>query len=200
MLANVLFWSVFATILAAIEVESEGKYGWAEKMPTWYRYTGLIAGLYGKLFSGKPLTGYHSFMFILPVMIFHAHFFNGVTWSIEGELHTWALYFGWCVLWDYLWFVLNPAYRGHFQREAIWWHAKNPWVFGWFPIDYLFGVLFSILLAGAAAFRAGRADLFYDHLCLLGGWCAYTVLLYLLAPLYHRWYYAMRERDERRNN
>ncbi len=196
-LATVLFWSVFATVLACIEIESEGKHGWAHKAPTWYRTTGFWARVYGLVMGGKPLTGYHAFMFFLPVLIFHAHFFMGVPWSTEAECRAWALYFVWCPLWDYYWFVLNPHYAGQFRRESIWWHAKSPWVGGLFPLDYVSGLAASLACAGIGAWFAGSAEPFYGHLRLLLGFGLYTVLLHLAAPTYRYWYALMRLRDDR---
>jgi hypothetical protein len=78
LIGKILFWMLFATVVACIEIESEGRFGWAEKAPTWFRTTGIVAKLYGMLMGKKPLTGYHSFMFFFPVLLFHAHFFMGV--------------------------------------------------------------------------------------------------------------------------
>jgi len=197
LIAKVLFWSLFATVVAAIEIESEGKFGWAHKAPTWYRTTGFWARAYGLLMGGKPLTGYHAFMFFLPVLIFHAGFFQGAAWSFEAELMAWAMYFAWCPLWDYYWFVLNPHYAGQFRKECIWWHAKSPWVFGLFPLDYLVGLAVSLACAGGAAWVAGSAELFIGHLWLLAGFGLYTVLLHLAAPYYRFWYWRMRLTDDR---
>lgn len=189
-LANALFWSFFAAVIACVEIEAEGKRGWAEKMPTWYRTTGFWAALYGKLLGGKPLTGYHLFMFFFPILLFHAHFLMGVPWSGKGELVAWALYFAWCPLWDYYWFVLNPHYEGKFRKTDVWWHAKSRWIFGLFPADYLAGALVSLGFAAlAGAFAA--------HLALLLCFGVCTCLLHLAAPAYHRWYCRMRLRDDR---
>jgi len=197
LIAKVLFWSLFATVLACIEIESEGKYGWAHHAPTWYLTTGFWAKLYGRLLGGKPLTGYHAFMFFLPVLIFHAGFFLGAPWSPAAELLTWALYFVWCPLWDYYWFVLNPHYAGKFKKECIWWHATSPWVFGLFPADYPVGLAVSLGFAAAAAWFAGSIAPFIGHLELVAGFAAFTVLLHLAAPAYHRWYLRMRTADDR---
>jgi len=62
-----LFWFFLAAVFAAIEIEIEGKHGWAEKTSTWFRTQGVPAKLYGLLMGGKPLTGYHMFMFFLPL-------------------------------------------------------------------------------------------------------------------------------------
>lgn len=197
MITSALFWFVLAIVFACIEIESEGRWGWAEKAPTWFRTGGIAGKLYGALMGGKPLTGYHLFMFFLPVLMFHIPFFSGVKWTLGGECMTWAMYFAWCPLWDYLWFVLNPAYgvRG-FRKDKVWWHAKSPWVFGLFPADYLIGWVISVAFAfGAQCF--GRQRAFADHALLLISFLVLTGITIAAAPLYHRWYRAMRRRDDR---
>jgi hypothetical protein len=198
LIAKVVFWTLFAVIIACIEIEAEGKHGWAEKMPTWYRTTGFWAVLYGRLMGGKPLTGYHTFMFFFPALLFHAHFFMGVSWSATEELKAWAMYFVWCPLWDYYWFVLNPHYKGKFKKDGVWWHAKSYWVLGLFPIDYLIGLIVSLGFAEGAALVGGSQALLIGHLKLLGGFVIATVALHLLiAPAYRRWYLRMRLTDDR---
>lgn len=196
MTATFLF--AMAMVLAAIEIEAEGKYGWAERMPTWYRTTGAIAKIYGRLMGGKPLTGYHTFMFFFPVMIFHYPFFAGTAWTLEAELKTFAIFFVWSALWDFLWFVLNPTYTIHrFSKSHVWWHAKSVWVFGRFPIDYLNAVAISYLLVGGIAYLNHTAEPLIEHTVMLGimGWWLATTIAG--APLYHRWYENMRARDDR---
>lgn len=192
-----LFWCAFATLVACIEIEAEGKHGWAERMPTWYRTTGFVAQVYGRLMGGKPLTGYHSFMFFLPTFIFHAHFFMGVEWSGQKELEAWAMYFAWCPAWDFYWFVLNPHYSGKFKRSRVWWHNKSHWIGDLFPADYFVGVLISIVLAAGASWVAKSGEPIVKHVELLAGFATYTIALRLAAPWYHRWYLRMRERDDR---
>jgi len=197
LIGSVLFWSLFAVIIACVEIEAEGKHGWAEKMPTWYRTTGFWAVLYGRLMGGKPLTGYHTFMFFFPALLFHAHFFMGVPWSGAQELKAWAMYFAWCPLWDYFWFVLNPHYTGKFRKDFVWWHAKSPWIFGLFPADYAIALVLSLGFAAAASSAAGSWLIFVDHLALVQGYGLMTILLHLAAPAYHRWYHRMRLRNDR---
>lgn len=192
-----LFWCIFATTLACMEIESEGKYGWAEKMPTWFRTTGFVARGYGLFMGGKPLTGYHLFAFILPVLLFHGHFAMGMPWSPAAEFKAWAMYFGVCPMWDYHWFVLNPAYKGKFTRRDVWWHNKSIWVFGLFPMDYLVGYLMSFLCIGEAAWLLNDQNVVMNHGLIVIGFGLYTVGLHLAAPRYHRWYYSMRKRDDR---
>jgi len=199
LIGSILFWFLFAFLLAAVEVEAEGKYGWAEKMPTWYRTRGLAGRLYGLVMGGKPLTGYHLFMFFLPLVAVHAGFFLGVRWSLSGELVVLARYFALAVLWDGLWFVLNPAYGiARFRRERVWWHAKSHWVFGRFPIDYLVGWAISLGLA-LAANKLGAPGAFQEQALLLAGLLLLTFVVIAFAPHYHWWHANMRSRDDRQD-
>lgn len=198
MFGTALFWFCVCVCLACIEIESEGKWGWAEKAPTWYRTTGPVARAYGLLMGGRPLTGYHAFMFALPLLILHVPFVSGVAWSAAEELHAASLYFIVGALWDYLWFVLNPHYgpRG-FKKTTVWWHAKSAWVFGLFPADYLYATMISAASAYAAARAGGDMSRFTAHLAILGCLLGFTLITIVVAPLYHRWYRAMRLRDDR---
>lgn len=198
MFGTALFWFLLCVCLACIEIESEGKWGWAEKAPTWYRTTGPVAKVYGLLMGGKPLTGYHAFMFAFPLFILHVPYVSGVAWSAAEELRTAALYFVIGALWDYLWFVLNPHYgpRG-FKKTTVWWHAKSKWVFGLFPADYLFAAVISVAMAFASAQVSGDHGRFTDHLALLAYLLGFTSIAIVLSPLYHRWYAAMRMTDDR---
>ena len=98
----------------------------------------------------RPLTGYHVFAFAIPLLILHLPFTMGVDWTLAGELTTLATYFVLAVVWDYLWFVLNPAYTvRRFERGRVWWFSV-PWIWR-FPLDYYLGVLLSVALAALAA-------------------------------------------------
>ena len=194
-----LFWFLVAIVFAAIEIEIEGKHGWAEKTSTWFRTQGIAARLYGLVMGGKPLTGYHLFMFFLPLLMFHAHFVMGVPWSPKAELMVFALYFVWMPTWDFLWFVLNPYYGvKKFKKETVWWHAKSHWLFNITPLDYFFGWGLSVVLAGVAAWFVPDASLLFNHLYLMVWFFVFTVLTIPLgAPLYKRWHAKMRRRDDR---
>ncbi len=194
-----IFWFVLAFVIAALEVEAEGKYGWAERMPTWYRTRGLVGRTYGVLMGGKPLTGYHTFTFFFPLLLLHCPFVSGVSWSLSAELMVLSLYFAWTVLWDYLWFVLNPNYtwRG-FRKDRVWWHAQSPWLFGVMPLDYLIGWGLAVALAFAASLAPGATQsLFTDRMIMLGLFLVGTALTIALSPLYHAWHAYMRRRDDR---
>jgi hypothetical protein len=177
--------------LAGIELEIEGAYGWAERLPTWFRKSGLVDRIYGPAMGHRPLTGYHVYAFTIPLLLLHLPFVMGVDWTLAGELRALATYFALAVFWDYLWFVLNPAYTvRRFERGRVWWF-EVPWLWR-FPRDYYTGIGLSIVLAALAGWAAGDAEPFRRHLWMLAGLVVLTGLVVLAAPLYHRWYRHMR--------
>ncbi|PWB38552.1 MAG: hypothetical protein C3F02_03450 [Parcubacteria group bacterium] len=193
MFANALFWFVMAFVFAAIEVESEGKYGWAEKAPTWYRTTGRVARVYGFFMNGKPLTGYHCFMFFLPVLIFHTGFVLGAPWSWAAEMRILALLAAWCSVWDYLWFIINPAYGIEgFHRENVWWYARSRWLFNRLPVDYLVNWVLSIILAAL-----GGLSCLYQHLVTLLYFLFMIMVLICVVSPFRFWRVWMLMRDDR---
>ena len=194
-----LFWFFLAMVFAGIEVEIEGKHGWAEKTSTWFRTTGIVAKVYGLVMSGRPLTGYHLLMFFLPILMFHSHFVMGASWTLQAELLALALYFVWMPTWDFLWFVLNPYYGvKKFKKETVWWHARSRWLFNLTPLDYVFGWGLSALLAGIAAWLAREQTLFVGHLWLMGWFALFTgITIVFVGPAYRRWHQYMRRRDDR---
>ena len=142
--------------------------GWAERLPTWYMKRGLTGRVYGVVMGQRPLTGYHVFAFTIPMLVLHLPYVMGVDWTLAGELRTVAIYFVVAVVWDYLWFVLNPAYT--VQRFR----------------------LLSIGLAGLAALADDSGEPLRRHLWMLLGLAILDAITVLLAPLYHRWYRHMR--------
>ena len=194
----IIVFYLWAFFLAGVEIEIEGGRGWAERLPTWWRRRGPIARVYGMFMAGRPLTGFHVFQLPLPLIVLQLPFLFGLHWTVGRELRTIAaaLFLG--VAYDFLWFVLNPAYtvRG-FRRGKIWWFS-GPWL-GPFPIDYYLGIGVSIVVAALGWLVDGEPGLLTGHLWLVGGMIALTALTIPFAPLYHRWYASMR-RGERRDD
>jgi hypothetical protein len=187
---TLLLW-FWALGLAGIEIEIEGGYGWAERLPTWYRKRARPYRVFGAFMGHRPLTGYHVFAFTIPLLLLHLPFVAGVDWTLEDELIAIATYFVLAVVWDYLWFVLNPAYTIHrFGRGRVWWF-EVPWIWR-FPLDYYTGIGLSLVLAALAIWPAGDAEPLRRHLWFLAGLAVLTALAVLAAPLYHRWYRHMR--------
>ena len=190
-LARSLLLFAWAFGLGGVEVEIEGGHGWAERMPTWFLKRGRLGAVYGMVMGHRPLTGYHVYVFIMPLIILNLPFGYGVPWSLAGELMVFATFFALAVVWDYTWFVLNPAYTvRRFQKGNVWWF-EQPWIWR-FPLDYYMGIGLSIILAVLASWRAGSRHLLYTHLWMLAVMAVLIAVMVLLAPFYHRWYRHMR--------
>ena len=163
----VLLW-LWCFGLACIEIEIEGGYGWAQRLPTWWLGTGLVGKVYGFVMGHRPLTGYHVFAFTIPIVILHLPYAMGVDWTLGGELRTIGTFFALAVFWDYMWFVFNPAYTvARFKKGNVWWF-EVPWIWR-FPLDYYTGLGLSIVLAGLAGVADGEAETLYRHLWMLAG-------------------------------
>lgn len=142
-----VYLSVIAITLAILEVQIEGEYGWAEKLPCWRpNPSSFIAKSYAKVMGDKELTGYHIAMFISVLIILHFPFFVGVSWNLTRELEVFSSYFLLAVCWDFLWFVWNPAYGlKKFKPEFIKWHKH--WIKKKVPADYPIGLAVSLSIA-----------------------------------------------------
>ncbi|MES1205723.1 MAG: hypothetical protein ABUS79_07270 [Pseudomonadota bacterium] len=192
------FLFVLAALFAAVEIEIEGPHGWAERLPTWFRVTPVYARLYRLFMRGKPLTGYHLVMFVLPLWSFHIGFIAGVPWTWAAEATTLSAYVLWVAIWDFLWFVFNPRFGWRrFRRNEVWWHGGT-WI-GRFPVDYYNAVAVSFGLAAAGRLATGNWTVLVSHAVLTAGLLLLTAVSGLFAPAYMRWYAHMRRpgADER---
>jgi hypothetical protein len=198
LVARVLFLFGYALLFAAVEIEIEGPHGWAERLPTWFRITTPTARFYGLFMRGKPLTGYHAVMFVLPLWSFHIGFVGGVAWSWAAEAATLAAYMVWVVTWDLLWFLLNPPFGWRrFRKGEVWWHGRT-WI-GRFPIDYWAAIAMSLAFAASARLTTGDLAVLGRQIALVAGFAALTLLCAAGAPAYMRWHAHMRRpgADER---
>lgn len=197
------FLFVLAVLYAIFEIEAEGKYGWGEKFPTWYRTRGFAAKLY-KFFTNKPLTGYHSALFFVPILTFLWPMVYTATGSWESALDAFSLYFCWVVVWDFCWFVLNPYYGvKRFRKSYVWWFSQEPWIGGRVPFGYISAWAMSLVLAAGTGWLAGdtreaATDGVTDRLQMMGWFLAGLVILHLVvAPAFRRYYIRMRRHDDR---
>ncbi len=135
MLALLIFMVFLAFILALLEIQIEGKDGWAAKLPGWRIDKGWIMNLTG----GRPLTGYHIYMAVFLISVIHLPlFFISWGWRLESLLL--GFYVGMVFLEDFFWFVLNPHYGiKNFRKGKIWWHKT--W---WGPVPALYCFLAAI--------------------------------------------------------
>src|SRR3990167_11242506 len=94
-----LVMSILALITAKLEINIEGKYGWAEKLPTW-RIKNNLTDL---LLDGKPFTGYHLWLFSLVLFLLHVPFLVYIPWGLRTETQILGGFCLFMVLEDYLW-------------------------------------------------------------------------------------------------
>ena len=135
------FLPFIAYCLAKLEINIEGKHGWAENLPTWRRKYKAMNLFWGK----SPLTGYHLWLFASIFVFFHFPFFLAGEWSPAWELRITSLYFFFWIIEDFLWFILNPHFGiSKFNKENIPWH---PHWYGPMPMSYYRFFIGGILLA-----------------------------------------------------
>ena len=125
---------LFAVSAAAalLEIQIEGKQGWAAELPTWRIENALTRRLMG----ARGVTGYHVYAHLFVLLLTHAAFaLRLAPFSWNAELRVLAFVVLFWVLEDFLWFVFNPAYGlSGFTKERIPWHAQTWW--GFMPRDY----------------------------------------------------------------
>jgi hypothetical protein len=145
MIEHIIYTIIFAIIFSLLEIQVEGKAGWARHLPTF-----RINVFFNKLLGGKPLTGYHIYMIILFIAIFHAMLHEDMLcWNKEFQIFGLLSWF--FVLEDVLWFILNPHYTlKKFKKEYIEWHKR--WVFK-LPATYWWG-----MIIGTALLILGRRN------------------------------------------
>ena len=98
---------LLAYFFANVEIQIEGSAGWAANLPTWRIEHHWLLDLF---WGGRPMTGYHAWVFPFVALFFHLPaVFNG-RWSWRIEARTIACIMVFWLTEDFLWFVLNPAY------------------------------------------------------------------------------------------
>jgi hypothetical protein len=118
-----------------------------------------------------------------------------VSFPLEARLF--AAYLVFNVIWDFLWFVLNPHFGWQrFRKGGVWWHNQR-WV-GRFPIDYWNGFALSFGIAALPGL-GGDWSVLSRHTVYVIGMVVLTAVTSLFAPAYQRWYAHMRRpgSDER---
>jgi hypothetical protein len=133
LLLRLLVFDILAAfVLAKLEINIEGKNGWASNLPTW-----KIQNKFTKLFWGEqPYTGYHFWILITTLTLFHLPFFIFPSlWSLSLETLILGNYLIGVLIEDVLWFALNPHYGlRKFNKTDAHWH--DAWV-GPVPLLYL---------------------------------------------------------------
>lgn len=152
--ALLLLWvSILAIFFAMVEIQIEGGQGWAAGLPTWrIEQHWLLDWFWG----GRPMTGYHAWVFPFMLLVFHLPLamLGRFSWRLEARCLGSTMLF-W-VIEDGFWFALNPAYGlAALTPERVAWHKR--WWLGWPSDYYLFG-LTGLLLIGFS-YRLHRTGL-----------------------------------------
>jgi hypothetical protein len=137
----VLFVALLGFFFAMVEIQIEGAAGWAGNLPTWRIERHWLLDVF---WSGRPLTGYHLWVFSFMALVFHLPVAIGGQWSKKLEARILATLMIFWIMEDFLWFVLNPAYgAGRFFRGEIEWHKHI--ILG-LPHDYWIFLILGALL------------------------------------------------------
>ena len=126
--------SLLAFFFANVEIQIEGADGWAASLPVTFRIEDHW--LLDLFWGGRPLTGYHAWVFSFMALTFHLPIVFSWRWTPKLEARVLGTL---CVFWiveDALWFVLNPAYGwSKLTPEHVPWHLH--WFLGIVPTDYV---------------------------------------------------------------
>lgn len=124
---------LIALVMALFEIQVEGAHGWAADLPTWRANVHLpILGFWWNS-KGKPLTGYHIYLWILTFLLPHFVFLYN-KWTFKKELSLISFYAFFSTFEGLLWFIINPAWGWHNFRYGIPWY-KEAWILG-LPGEY----------------------------------------------------------------
>jgi hypothetical protein len=125
---------VMAFFFANAEVHIEGEAGWAANLPTWRIESHWLLDLF---WGGRPMTGYHAWVFSFMALAFFAPlaFLGRWRWA-DASLALAGLIVFW-IAEDWLWFIVNPAWGwSRFDPGFVTWHRH--WLAG-LPVDYWLG-------------------------------------------------------------
>jgi hypothetical protein len=138
---------LLAFVFAKVEVQIEGPHGWAAQLPTWRIEKHPLLNVF---WGGRPLTGYHAWVFLFMALLFHLPLVLDGPFTLAREariLGSLALFW---IAEDFLWFVINPAYGlRRFRKGQIEWHRH--WL-GPVPVDY---AVYLVVGAGLLAWSYG---------------------------------------------
>jgi hypothetical protein len=128
-------------LFALLEIQIEGRYGWAENLPTW-----RIENKWTRTFYRKPITGYHLYAQGFILLMAHAPFgLNMVPWNFHYELRILAFVVLFWILEDFFWFICNRDYGfKNFNPQCISWHRDSWWWVA--PREYWLGTPLGIVL------------------------------------------------------
>jgi len=129
--------ALLSFVFAKVEIHIEGDAGWAANLPTWRIEQHWLLDIF---WGGRPMTGYHAWMFSFIAFVFHLPVFMSGQWTLKLEARILGCLMAFWIIEDFLWFVLNPAFGlAKFRPEHVPWHKY--WLF-FVPVDY---IVFSVV-------------------------------------------------------
>jgi hypothetical protein len=179
-IGKALFFFAWSLLLAQLEIQIEGRHGWAESLPAWKFDRPWIL----RLTNGRPMTGYHFFMVASLLLALHLPLlYVGFSWKIEAELL--SFFFLMTVFWDFMWFICNPAFGlARFRKGGVWWMKSWIWRV---PTEYAVGTAgsFGCYVAPAAMglLSGNIRGLSLQWLTLLGAFAVMTTLVAIVAAV-----------------
>jgi hypothetical protein len=133
MIADWLFVMGCAVWMAAVEVQIEGGYGWSAKTETW-----RVRNPIRKFVNWPYITGYHLSVWMLTLVLFHLPFLFEQVLNFKNWLQIIELWWGFWVMTDFWWFVLNPLWgiKKFFTIDIPW----HPGKLLYLPRNYWIGI------------------------------------------------------------
>jgi hypothetical protein len=153
-LALLLAVVVLALFFANVEIQIEGPNGWAAALPVTFRVE--KHWLLDLFWGGRPLTGYHAWVFSFMALFFHFPMVWAWEWSPRLQLRALGCIALFWIVEDAAWFVLNPAFG--WSRLTP---AHVPWHEHWFaglPTDYWTFTAAGLALFVGSFVRSSRGD------------------------------------------
>jgi hypothetical protein len=134
--------ALLSFFFAKVEIHIEGSAGWAGNLPTWRVEKHWLLDIF---WGGRPMTGYHAWVFLFMALVFHLPIFLYGRWTLRFEARVLGCLMMFWIIEDFLWFALNPAFGlNKFRPEHVPWHKY--WVF-FVPIDYVvFAIIGTVLI------------------------------------------------------
>ena len=131
MIGRLIAVPIAAFMWAKLEVEIEGKDGWAKNLPTWRINNHFLLDVF---LGGRPLTGFHTWAFSFVFFAFHLPLLWMQTWSWPLEVQVIGSVMLFWVVEDFIWFIVNPHYGWkRYRQHDVTWHPKWFWLL---PVDH----------------------------------------------------------------
>ena len=154
---------LYAFLYALLEIEMEGKEGWAKNLPT-------------PVFLGE-FTLYHVLMNIIVVITILKVYFHQLADTANSIFFIAA----WFLIEDFMWFVYNPHFTlKKYTKKDIWWHARQPWLLG-IPIHNWIG----LIVMGLSYYFSEHKQFLLSSFMWMS---ILSIIGIIIAPLYHKFY------------